>query len=508
MIDRILHIDTAIALSVAATIIAISLFLASCEDSGNEETVLVAVKPASVEIGESVTVELSALEPVFSTTHIAPVSSSDSGNGIVISELSVLDDRHAIASINTSRLTGPGIHAFELDFGNTTARFEISVVPSPEGPGTAAIENNRATAGAKYAKFSIWGTNTHFDSEVDVYAENADGMQIILTDVKTETWIEVSYEIDINQEPTTATIVLSDGQDQYQFPFEIAQPAVFNNELTNQVLARGQVGKVSLRGQDAMLYAATHPVNIPENIEYSATRSTTQGAEFFMRVPADYGADVLKLDCHTYIENGAELEIITTEIPIVDPLYAVPIPSIVPANGVEVQTGIFTNDSSGQPIAALGMTPDDNIVNLKLDPDGSMSWMIGSTIEHAGCPFTVTFDNNYTSPSQIVIEREDALLSVAKSSYYLGDRDFLQVALSTNNLLQDAVSLEGDDCVEVLDTIIIDSGTVIFDLAICDDADVIEAGSPRQLLLHNGDESYQLGITLHDAGLMHGGTES
>ncbi|MBN2525465.1 MAG: hypothetical protein JXR76_03665 [Deltaproteobacteria bacterium] len=182
-------------------VFATAIFLLSCENDTKNNTVVLAVTPSAIEIGDEVVVTLHSLESVFTNKKVTPVASDGE---LIMRSLNVKNDKTALAIINTSRLSGPGYHTFELNFGDTVGIASISVLQEPKGPGTAIIENNSATAGAQMAKFAIWGEGTQFDSNIEVLVEGADGMSLKLIEVKTEEWVEVTYEIEKSQLATTA----------------------------------------------------------------------------------------------------------------------------------------------------------------------------------------------------------------------------------------------------------------------------------------------------------------
>ncbi|MBN2530472.1 MAG: hypothetical protein JXR76_29065 [Deltaproteobacteria bacterium] len=296
---------------------------------------------------------------------------------------------------------------------------------------------------------------------------------------------------------------MNDGPNKFEFPFNIENARTFTNEITKQYLVRGRAGAVKLQSHGASINTTTRPFDIIPNIKFSETKEILEGAEILFRIPLDYSDSIFKFDCRTFTKNGAVLEVISSEVEIVDAIYAVPIPSIISGNEETTQHSVYVNDSSHGDMSNVFLPANDSIAVSDWQTTGELTFALGVAAKKTNYPFSIQYSESTLVNTQLVIENtEKPAIYTPEASYYSGDTVNLQVALSTNDLVWDAITLDGDECIKVNNVDYVDTGTVVFNISICTDLDIVPSASQRQLILHNQDKAYSFFINVMDSGVL------
>ena len=495
-----LHIFSNFLLRTAITVVAAGLFLVSCENDNTDDAVVLASTPASIELGTQQVVELRSLEPVFNDSTVTPAIST---SGLLVKSIAVIDETRALATVITDANTEIGLHRFEFDFGKSTASWEISVIAVPVGPGTATIDRDVATAGARMAEFKILGEETHFDSEVIVDVEGAPGMQILGTNIISGSTLEVFFSIDVTQPPTSATIVLMDGAFKYEFPFQITAPAAYHNVFENQVLTRGQVGTVKFGGMGPTLYEGSRPGALPVGVEIGVTYDASHGVSMAMRVPDNFEGTELTFDMQTWLNGGATMETLSTTVQIVDRAFIVPSPSVILSGAGEASLTMKTRGISFSDVTDFVLDGSDLFVMTRWSAANASAAVITS----AG-----TLADNYTVEAFIgarvidtqltIVESHDSPACYAsQSDVHEGDRLYVPVSVATNDLIVSDFTVSSTENIAVLESTVVDSGTVVLDIKVADDVPAGNYGALQRLDFTSNGQSHGVYLNIVESGV-------
>ncbi|MBN2344081.1 MAG: hypothetical protein JXX29_03300 [Deltaproteobacteria bacterium] len=476
--------------------------LPTCDsDSSSSATVIIAANPSSIEPGEQMVVELRALEPIFTDKKVVPLRSE---NGLFFKELTVIDEKNALATfVAGATLTEVGLHSFELKYGEKTALVEMSVVQEADGPGTVSLSRSTATAGARMAEFRINGDGTHFDSAVTVTIDGAPGMEIVGIDLLTGSSMDVFFNIDIEQEPTTATVVITDGPFLYELPFIITAPQEFENEMPGQILVRGQVGVLDFSGTGPTLYEGTRPVNLPEGVEVGDTVDAMHGVSMAMRLPADFAPDTFSLTMYSYLEGGATLEIMTTEIEVADPAYLVPSPSVLLSGSGAVDLSFVYSGFDFADVTSLELEGSDLFVMTTWDALDATASVISSVGTETDSYSLIAQTVSREIPAQVVVVDDDTLGTTYPSfpDVVEGDHVFVPVAVASSGFVSGDITFTETANIHVADVIFIDNGSVVFELQIEPHVQTGEFGSLERLEVSSDGRTYSVFLNIVDSGV-------
>ncbi len=491
-------------ISTRGLLISILFLLSACDnDSKKEEDaaqVLLAADPPSLVQGESIVSTLIASEPFFSEALQAPLTSE---GGLTLDSLIIRDEQTALATFKTAAGTAVGSHRFELESGGTTSELTVSVLAEQPGPGTITTRGNIATAGARMASLSILGKGTRFDSETTVHVEGADGLEVRFVNVITQTWIDVMYNIDIDQEPIQAAVVLQDGGRRYEAPFTIVSPAVFESQASNQVLVRGQVGRVTLSHPEASLHFCTHFQIDDESIETGSAEVVRAGTEVRipMRVPLDFAGDTLSLTASSFSEGGAVLEMMEVNIALLEPAYLAFVPSRLDKDEGESSVGIVTQGLDLTALESLTVEENDHVVlsgwETTAAKEGSAEFVFSSDTEEGAYRLVADDGARQVTGVVAVVDWDGQAAYRAQREVAAGDRVFFPIVVKGHDLVEGDSALSGDSGVEVLSLIHIDEGCVVAELEVDKNA----SKGLRALELRAGEKDYHVYIEVIESGL-------
>jgi hypothetical protein len=485
-----------------ACLLFVVLLLPSC--AGNEEggdDILVAANPPSMDKGQSVSIELRSTGKLFTEAVTAPI---ESDGGLVMKTLKPRDAKRALATFVSDKETEVGIHTFELKFGSREAALSVSVLAPDSGPGTVTAEGNVASSGAEFAYFVINGEGTQFDSRCEVKAEGADGFRVRFIAVEGPRRIKVYYEIALEQEPGDATIVLTDGDYRYDLPFTIVGPSQLDNAIEGQVVEKGRRGEVLLYHPAATLLSSTRFDD--DEADLIETGEAVQEEEgdiaIPIRVPYDFAEDTLDMTARTYLERGAILEMVSTEVTLVEPAY-------LAIKGAKLD---HTPGSQRLAFTVQGIDARE-IEQLIIEEGAGAVFVVGWEVDSEDSGFVDIYQSEEVveGPYKLVAEtptreisavlavsnRESQRAHVPDSSIFAGDHLFVPVTVEGRDLFDGAVEAVSDDeDLAVVRLTRIDDDSVILELAI----DENTYPGTRRLTLEGQEYSYSVSIQVEESG--------
>jgi hypothetical protein len=479
-------------------LLALALFLLSCgNDDGGAAPIFLAADPGSLLVGETVTATVKASEPFFVSDLTAAIASE---GGLSLDSLVVQDGQTAIAQLTATAETSVGAHAFTLTQGGNAATLDVSVLNESVGPGTVTAEGDTATAGAKNATLTIHGAGTKFDAAITIEVQGADGFEIADVALESETWLDVAYSISIDQAPTEATIIIHDGAIQYELPFTIVSPLSLETTVAEQALTKGRVGLVTFSNADAELSAGTQIADAPAGVESGEAQFTSETEVAIpVRVPFDATDDTVVLEAHTYTQGGAFLEIMTAEVPLLEPAWLAVSPSRLAAS-------VGAQEIS---LAAAGFDLTA-VESLTLEGDGIAlaSWSAASATEGAAT-LAVTVDatvdgyvlvaDDGTRAIHGVVAYPGSGIGVFRSEDALaaGDHGYIALVLVGGDLDEADVALASEGAFDVEGLHFIDSGCVVAELS----SDASAAAGLQTLTLSSGGSDYEVHIAIAESGI-------
>ncbi len=482
-------------------VLALVLIAACDDDKDDQDAILLAADPPSLIQGERIESTIKSNGPFFAGKLNKPITSE---GGLTLTSLTITNDKTARAVISSNDNTTIGAHSFELEMDGTSAELTISVIAPEFGQGTIRAEGTTATAGANMATLTIFGQGTSFDKKCTVQAEGADGFEVDFVDVITANALQVNYSISLDQEATQATVVLQDGGYRYEVPFTILSPSTFENQATDQVLTRGQVGWVTLSHAEASLGPATFFKLEDESVE-SGSADVLQASKEVripVRVPIDFNGNSLNLTAWSYSQGGAIFETMTVEVELVEPGYFALVPSRLEKTPSEQTVDIVAHEIDLTGLKTLVSEENDTLTLLDWEAaapgSGNVELLLDSEIRVGA--YKLIADNGVRQLTSLVAVtgaiKQNAVYA-AEKELIAGDHVYLPIVARGIDLLEGSTELEGDESVEVIGITHIDPGSIIAELAVDGDA---EEGM-HTLVLNNGSETYDVYIKINDSGL-------
>ena len=479
--------------------------LGACSEDSAADPVLLAADPPAVYRGESVVVELSSLEDVFVQELEAPVISD---GGLALNSLTIVDERHALAAFLSSTATAVGLHGFEIPFGNRTAVLDMTVLDPAEGPGTVTGEGLSATAGAEFAEFSIIGTGTHFDSDCAVFISGAEGFAIHSMQAVTETRIDVRYSIALAQEPVQATVTIEDGDNEWTLLFVISAPVTMANVHGNQFLVRGQVNEILIGAPGADFSTEVAFRNEGDGFELGQeTVIADHQVSVPVRVPPDYPDDTLAFSFRTYSDGGARLQLVTVALPVLEPAFLALQPSRITGANSEETVSLVAEGIDLTQVETVSFASDTSVFldgwEALTPTGGSATFMVSSQPDEGWHLFSVNDGYRDITAGLVVDTAQDILPDAfeAPGEIPAGDRAFVTVVLKDAVLVEDALSMEDDEDISVLDILFIDESCVVLELQVHADAQTDEWSAEHLLVLRSGLNEYDVHLTVAASGL-------
>lgn len=476
----------------------LALLLASaCSNDKVDTPIYLGASPASLLVGESIVVEVTASEEFFSADVTQPMASE---GGLTLDSLTVEDATHALVSISSTAETVIGAHRFTLTDSDAAATLDVSVLAEPAGPGTVTAEGNTATAGASNATLTIWGEGTHFDAAVTAEVIGADGFEIVSLTLQTEAWIEIRYSIALDQEPVEAVIAIYDGMLTYEVPFTILSPLSLQSTVVDQALTKGRVGLVTFANSDASLNAGTTFAELPSGVESGSAQVTSEAeVQIPVRVPVDFAGDSIALTAYTYSEGGAVLELITADVAFLEAAW------------LEVKPSRLTAAIGAQEVAIEAHGIDlTGVESLALTGDGIslVSWAAASATD-ATATLAVTADATVDGYVFTADEGQREVYGLvvypglgvgvfpSEASFPAGDHAFVALALVGGDLAEGDAVLACDGAFEVIGLQFVDPGSVIAELS----SSSVASPGLETLTLSSGGEEYDVHIAIVESGL-------
>jgi hypothetical protein len=288
------------------------LFTVACGDSIEPKDVLLSATPQSVVRGTSSVVHITSSEDIFDKTGIQDLVSD---GGLVLRGFHRESKTSAIAEVLADEATAIGRHVFNIEMGSGTGTVTISVLSGPLNQGQVFPANAEASSGADWATLYLDGMGTAWDSGVQVSAEGAPGMHVLAWRVVTESRLEVSYSIDLSQEPVIADIVVQDGAAQWIVPFTIVAAQRFENLAGPQPIIKGRVATATLRNPSSGINAWTRLFTDDDALELGEAEELSTGSvELPVRIPIDFEGDSLSLLAKTFTADRRYVEVMPVEL--------------------------------------------------------------------------------------------------------------------------------------------------------------------------------------------------
>ncbi|MCP4606998.1 MAG: hypothetical protein GY847_41880 [Proteobacteria bacterium] len=476
------------------------VLLCACNDESSQSEIYIVADPPSILDGETLSVVLTSSEDFFSGSIDAPLTSE---GGLVLQSVDVQDSRTALATFVANASTSPGMHILELAAGDEVGVLNMSVMLPQPGIGQVSSDNAVATAGALGATLSIDGQGTNFDSECGVSVEGADGFQISMVDVVTSGHISVTYDIDIEQKPTTCTVIVTDGMQRYELPFTILSPDAFETQEDDQWLTKGQKGIVILRHPDASMHFGTGFQIDDETVE-SGVIDVIGETEVHIpvRVPFDFSQDTLSLTAATYNEGGAFLETMNVEVSLFAPAYLGFVPSRLDLDSSEDTHAVdmVTGGVDLLDIESLSIEKNDELFisdwSLESSDLLNVEFLVTSQVE-AGV-FEITANDGFRDLTALVATTSLGFDTIYGYSGQIaqGDRVYFPVILSSATVTVSTTAV-GDDDIEVHGVELIDEGCLVVDLQLANDA---EEGL-HTLSINNEGDAYYVYVHVEESGI-------
>ena len=171
-------------------------FLACGSDSQPVEVYL-SSDPGSIEIGQAITATVIASEDFF----LGDSDKEDTTEGgLTLISFARHDKRTALVKLLAASDATVGAHELKIAMGGKQALLRISVVNAAASPGTvSAMSGGTCTAGAMRAPLRLLGENTHFDSNVTVSIEGAEGVTVDFVEIVTNTIMVVDYSVSLDR---------------------------------------------------------------------------------------------------------------------------------------------------------------------------------------------------------------------------------------------------------------------------------------------------------------------
>lgn len=452
--------------------------------------------PPSLIIGESITATVTSSDSFFIDDVDTPIASE---GGLVIQSVTITDSKHAVISMVSTPSTQIGSHTFELDIDGVTGLLDVSVLSPGLGAGTASASDAVATAGASGATLTIRGNGTHFDSKCTARVEGADGFQAISLDAVDSSLIQINYSIELDQEPTDATIVLLDGAYRYEIPFTIISPTHYESQSAEQVLTKGQAGWITLTHPDANLHWGTRLALDDEAIEVGEIEILDDGeARIPVRVPFDFESNSLTFKAHTLLNGGSFLETIQTEVKLVSPAYIATVPSRLSQQPGEHEVEIV---SAGFDLLQLeGLSIDDESVSITnwnvQTSEQATATIVLSDIAEEGAYRILASDGQLSTTGMVVItDGNGRVAHRIQQEIPRGDHIYFPIVIQGADLKTDSTALLTDEDIEVIDLIFLDSGSLVAELSIDPEAE----HTARTMVLRTEEYDYEIHVSIIDS---------
>ncbi len=482
--------------------IAILLFaMVGCSGKDDEEEILVAADPPSLDKGQSVNVELRSTSKLFTEAIKEPLASE---GGLVLEAIRPRDGKLAVATFTSDKETEVGIHHFDLAFGVREARVTLSVMAPDKGPGTVTAEYNVASSGADFAHFVITGEGTEFDRNCEVAVQDAAGFDIRFIDVEDPRHIQVYYDIDVDQEPTEAKVVLRDGDYRYEMPFVIVEHDVFDNMMEGQAVEAGRVGKIMLYNPGATLISTTLFDEEDEAVETGDAIPGEEGeVDIPVRVPFDSEETSLEMTARTYLEGNAFLELMHTKIAVVPPAYLAFQGAKVALDPGKVSLpftvqGVDANDIEN--IEVIDETGKVAVVDWEVHSrtGGELMLYQNAEVEEGAYTIKASVGGREIMGVIAVSNWESRRAHVPEMTISAGDHLYLPVTVQAGDLLENVVEARtGSDDLEVVALTSIDEFTVVLEIAL--EANAFP--SAKRVTLIGEEYDYNLTIDVSESGL-------
>jgi len=331
--------------------------------------------------------------------------------------------------------------------------------------------------------------------------EDADGFHVSLVDIVTDSWIDVRYDIDVDQEPVEATVVVTDGLVRYEVPFYIVSPAAFSTIAQDQDLTKGRVGWVVFSNPNAALHQATSVATSDETVE-TGDAEVVDSTEVTIpvRVPFDYPHESMLLTAVTYSQGGAFMETMTAEVDLLEPAWLATMPS-----RLDQVEGQQTLD-----LVTAGCDLNEVISIEANGPEGVTLAGWSATTADTG---TIAFDIASNAGSgAIELAADDGRRIIrgvagippfafgaweAETELARGDHLLLPVVVYGGDLGETDIAVSDDDGVQVVGWTRVDDGALVIELAIGTDA----AEGFRTLVVTSGEHQFNVDFQVIGSGL-------
>jgi hypothetical protein len=309
-------------------VIAVCLLSATCNNSHDDNDVLLLVDPQTVVRGTSVSVRITSKESFFKEDIETDLVSE---GGLVLRGFHRVSGTELLAEVIADESTTVGRHEFVIETGGGTGTLAISVLAPSAGPGTVEVAGGDAcSSGAEFVRLSVIGHNTSFDSQVTAEIEGADGVTVQFVEVLTATSLEVRYSVSLEQEPGTCVVVLRDGNDEWRIPITIVAPTRLQSQAEPQFLRKGQAGFVRVSNAASKMDGLSRVMVQGDEVEYGLPEVQETGVlDVPLRLPFDTEVDSLAFEVWTF-NQGAFLEIVEVEVELLEPTYLAATPSQLP----------------------------------------------------------------------------------------------------------------------------------------------------------------------------------
>jgi hypothetical protein len=374
-----------------------------------------------------------------------------SSGGLVLRSFYRSSATSGLALLVSTAATEVGRHELVLEMGGGQGTLAVSVLAPQVGPGTVqATGGDVASSGAELVRLSVVGQGTRFDSRVTAEIEDAEGISVQFLEVLTATSLEVRYSVSLSQEPTTATMVLRDGNDEWRLPITIVAPKRLASEAGPVFLPKGQAGYVRVENASSVM-AGLSRVVVPEGeeAEYALPVVHKKGVlDIPVRVPFDTEGDRLFFEVWSF-DQGAFLEIVEVEVTLLQPTYLAAMPSRLPALSGDYELTLVAPGFDFKTLLAVEARTNDAamVTRFAVDAQGvakaTLSLAPGVT---EGMFKLVATGSEQELMGVVAIAGPTSSEHLTTWSVEAGDRLYLPVAFSTDvDFVRDELTAEAEE---------------------------------------------------------------
>jgi hypothetical protein len=448
------------------------LAMLGCSDPTETQDLMLLGEPLSLVRGESVSVAVTAPTKFFDRNIDEEVASP---GGLVLRSFYRSSSTSGLALLVSSADTEIGRHELVLEMGGGRGTLVVSVLGGPVGQGEVFAANAEASAGADWATLYLDGVGTAWDSGVRVWAEGAPGFHVLAWRVVTESRLEVSYGIDLSQEPGIADIVIQDGGARWSVPFSIVAARSFENLAGPQPVVKGRVSNVTLRNPSSGITQWTRLFSETDELELGEAEELQAGTvEIPVRAPFEFPGDSLSLLAKTFSADRRYVEVMPVELELHESGAIVFTPSRV-SFGQPSEQGKLTSigvDLLG--FEGLELPSDSGLAVEKVRVESSSSatvdWLVSPVAVESFVTGTLKASGVEWPVAVALTSNETWDAAAAVPVMHAGDRMLVPILTTGLDLVGEAFTLEAPDTLTIHSFEVIDEGCLLAEVSVADTA--------------------------------------